>query len=210
MIKVHHLGYSRSTRVIWLLEEMGVPYEMEHYHRDAKTRRSPPELGAVHALSKAPTVGVDGHIMVESGAILEYLVERAPDCNLSYPVGTPERASYLEWLHFAEGTLGMSTLLKILGPNFGGLPEPLGQFVDGEIATLYDYLEVHLQGRSTIVGEYFSAADINVEYLLELAMAAGVLQDRPNITAYLEGLQARPAYQKAIEIGGPILPPGRG
>ena len=205
MIKLHHLGYSRSSRIIWLCEEGGIEYEMKMYHRDPKTRRSPPELGEVHRLAKAPTVEVDGHVMVESGAIIEYLIERHSDGALGVAVDHPERARYLEWLHFAEGTMGMSFIITGIAPMLGGLPDVMAGFLNAEVAKLLDHLEVELEGRDFIVADKFTGADINLHYMLEGRAALGQLDGRPNCARYFETLVARPGYQKTVELGGPVL-----
>lgn len=204
MIKLHHLRFSRSTRIIWLLEELGIDYDMEVHERHPQTNRSQADFAAVHPLAKAPTVEIDGHVMVESSAIIEYIVETYGDGQLA-PSSPADRAPYLEWLHFAEGTVAMPILLTLLGPRFGGLGDILGGFVRGEVTKLLDYIDAHLDGREFLVGEGFTGADINLEYLLELSSLVGLLDARPNAKAYLERLMARPAYKKAIEIGGPLV-----
>lgn len=205
MIKLHHLEYSRSTRILWLLEELGLDYEMERHQRHPQTNRSQADLAAVHPLAKAPTVEIDGYVMVESGAITEYIVEKYGEGKL-LPTAEADRAPYLEWLHFAEGTMGMSVILTLLSPRFGGLGEVLGGFIDGEINKLLDYCDHHLESREFLVGDALTGADINLEYLLELANAARLLDKRLNAKAYLERLMQRPCYKKAIELGGPIVP----
>ena len=204
MIKLHHLRFSRSTRIIWLLEELGLQYEMEEHHRHPETNRSQEDLFAIHPLGKAPTVEIDGHVMVESGAIIEYIIETRGEGQLA-PTSNAERAPYLEWLQFAEGTLSMPILLTLLGPRFGGLGDVLGGFVGGEVTKLLDYIDGHLDGREFLLGDTFTGADINLEYLLELSNLVGLLDERPNAKAYLGRLMNRPAYKKAIEIGGPLV-----
>ncbi|WP_446655417.1 glutathione S-transferase family protein [Blastomonas sp.] len=203
-IVLHHLEYSRSTRVIWLLEEMGTPYEMVRHQRDPQTFRAPPGLAEVHPLSKAPTVIVDGHVMVESGAIIEYLIERFGSETLA-PTNAKDRPAYLEWLHFAEGTMASPIIFSALAPRFGGLGPMLGGFMGAEVTKLLDHVERAVTGHDYLVGDRLSGADINMAYLLEVATASKQIGDRPNLIAYLERLRARPAYQKSIEIGGPMI-----
>ena len=203
-IRVHHLNISRSTRIIWLMEELGLPYELVHHARGADFR-SPPSLYDAHPLGKAPAVEVDGRVMVESSAIIEYLVDRHGGGKLLPPENA--RAEYLEWLHFAEGTLGMPMLMRLLGPRLG-LPAPALGFMDAELKKQLDWIESQLEGRSFLCGETFTGADINLEYLLEHAEVLGLLAERPNLSRYLAALKARPAYIKAIELGGPITLPG--
>ncbi len=207
-IKLHHLRFSRSTRIIWLLEELDVDYEIEMHDRNPETNRSQADLFAVHPLGKAPTVEVDGHVMVESSAIIEYLVEKHGGGKLM--PAEKDRAPYLEWLHFAEGTMGMPILLTLLEPRFGGLGDILGGFVGGEVTKLLDYVDARMNGRQFIVGDNLTGADINLEYLLELSNLVGLLNERPHAKAYLERLMDMAGYKKAIEIGGPLVPPPAG
>jgi len=207
MIKLHHLKFSRSSRIIWLCEEGNIPYEMISYDRDPMTRRSPPELGNVHRLAKAPTVEVDGHVMVESAAIIEYLVERHSDGALGVAVDHPERAKYLEWLHFAEGTMGMSFIITGIAPMLGGLPDVMGGFLNAEVEKLLDHVEIELEGKDFLVAGKFTGADINLHYMLEGRAALGQLDSRPNCSRYFEALVARPGYHKTVELGGPVLLP---
>lgn len=200
-IRVHHLRISRSTRIIWLCEELGLDYELIQHTRDPATFRSPPSLAAVHPLAKAPAVEVDGRTMVESSAIIEYLVDRHGGGRLLPPESA--RAAYLEWLHFAEGTLGMPMIMRLLGPRLGLPAQALG-FMDAELAKQLDWIESELEGGEFLCGSTFTGADINLEYMLEHAEQMGLLATRPNLSGYLARLKARPAYQKAIELGGPL------
>jgi glutathione S-transferase len=202
-IRVHHLRISRSTRIIWLMEELGLPYELVEHSRGADFR-SPPSLYAVHPLGKAPAVEVDGRVMVESSAIIEYIVDRHGGGKLLPPEGG--RAEYLEWLHFAEGTLGMPVMMRLLGPRLG-LPDPALGFMDLELKKQLDWIEAQLAGKSFLCGETFTGADINLEYLLEHVETLGQIAPRPNLARYYAALKARPAYLKAIEIGGPVTLP---
>jgi len=206
-IKLHHLRFSRSTRIIWLLEELDLGYEMIEHHRHAETGRAQDDLSAIHPLGKAPTIEVDGRVMVESGAIIEYLIEAHGAGKLGVAPGDAERTAYLEWLHFAEGTVAMPVLLTMLGPRMGGLDKmPVLQgFIGGEVAKLLDYIDAHMEGREFLVGDGLTGADINMEYLLELANIGGLLAERPHAKAFLDRLMARDAYKKAIEMGGPLV-----
>ena len=203
MITLHHLRISRSSRIIWLLEELGLDYELKCYDRTPEFR-APPELKAVHPLGKAPTVEVDGRVMVESGAIIEYLVERHGGGKLAVP--DDQRSAYLEWLHFAEGSLAMPIILNSLEPMFGGYNDRLKGFVGGEVTKQLGYMEDHMTGRDWLLGETFTGADVNMGYLMEHMQAAGLLETRPALKAYRDRLVARPAYQKMLEIGGPLRP----
>ena len=202
---LHHLRYSRSTRIIWLLEEMGADYELIQHDRNPKTNRAQDDLAEIHPLAKAPTIIVDGKTMVESGAIIEYLIETYGAGKLAPAPGSADRAAYLEWLHFAEGTMAMPVILTLLAPRFGGLGEMLAGFLGGEVTKLLDYADAHMQGRDFVVGEGFTGADINLAYIIEVSNAGKLLESRPALAAYLERMQAREMYRKAIEIGGPVV-----
>lgn len=204
-ITLHHLRYSRSTRIIWLLEEMGTPYELVQHDRNPKTNRAQDDLAAIHPLAKAPVLVIDGKAMVESGAIIEYLIERFGHGQFAPAPGDADRASYLEWLQFAEGTMAMPIILTLLGPRFGGLGDVLGGFLGGEVTKLLDYANAHMQGREFVVGDSLTGADINLAYIVEVSNAGRLLETRPNLKAYLDRMMARPAYKKAIEIGGPVV-----
>ncbi len=204
-IILHHLRYSRSTRIIWLLEEMGIAYELVQHDRNPKTNRAQNDLAAIHPLSKAPTVIVDGKTMVESGAIIEYLIEKHGDGDLAPRPSNEHRADYLEWLHFAEGTMAMPIILTLLAPRFGGLGDILGGFLGAEVTKLLDYADRHMEDRDFVVGDGFTGADINLAYIVEVSNAGRLLETRPNLKAYLDRMQAREMYKKAIEIGGPVI-----
>ncbi|MBF6601622.1 MAG: glutathione S-transferase family protein [Sphingorhabdus sp.] len=206
MIKLHHLEYSRSTRIIWLLEELGLHYEMVRHQRHPETMRAQADLAAIHPLAKAPTVIIDDHLMMESGAVIEYILEQYGEGRLAPAPGSKDRAEYLEWLHFAEGTLANPVILQMLAPRFGGLGEGYAPFVEGEVVTLLDYVEHHLDNREFLVGDGFTGADINITYVIELALAAGMLANRPASMDYCKRMMARAAYKKAIELGGPVVP----
>jgi glutathione S-transferase len=217
MITVHHLNNSRSQRVLWLLEELAVPYQIERYARDAKTMLAPPELRAVHPLGKSPVI-TDGDLTVaESGAIVEYLVERYGNGRLIPPPGSSERLRYTYWLHYAEGSAMPPLLLKLVFDQVEKAPMPFfvkpiakaisgkvkGSFIGPQIRQHLDYMEAEL-GRSTwFAGDAFSAADVQMSFPLEAAAARGGLDaSRPRLMAWLESIHGRPAYQRALERGG--------
>lgn len=217
MIIVHHLNNSRSQRVLWLLEELGVEYDIKRYQRDAKTMLAPPELKAVHPLGKSPVI-TDGDLTIaESGAIMEYLVETYGKDRLAPAPGTPERLRYTYWLHYAEGSAMPPLLLKLVFDTVETGPMPFfirpiaksissqvkRKFIQPQLTLHLDYLEQEL-GRSTwFAGETFSAADIQMSFPLEAAVArAGLNSSRPRLMAYLERIHARPAYRRALERGG--------
>jgi glutathione S-transferase len=221
MIVVHHLNNSRSQRVLWLLEELGVPYEIKRYQRDAKTMLAPPELRAIHPLGKSPVL-TDGNLtLAESGAIVEYLVEmygNADSCaTLSPEHGTPEYLRYRYWLHYAEGSLMPPLLLKLIFDKIETSPMPFfvkpvakaisakikSSFITPQLKTHLDYLEAELGKGTWFVGNEFSAADIQLSFPIEAAAARGGLDaSRPKLMDYLKRIHSRPAYQKAVERGG--------
>ncbi len=200
-IIVHHLENSRSQRVLWMLEELGLPYEVKRYERNKQTMLAPPELKKVHPLGKSPVIEDGGLILIETGAIIEYLVEKYGNGQLLPP--DAERGAYLEWLHFTEGTLGMPMLMRLLAPRLG-LPATAIGFMDAELTKQLDWIEGQLANRQFLCGDTFTGADINLEYMLEHAEQMGLLSTRPNLNGYLQRLKARPAYKQAIELGGPV------
>lgn len=218
MIVVHHLNNSRSQRVLWLLEELGLAYEVKRYQRDAKTMLAPPELRQVHPLGKSPVI-TDGELtLAESGAILEYLVERYGEGRFAPAPGTPERLRYLYWMHYAEGSLMPPLLLKLVFNRIETGPMPFfvrpvargiarrvkGTFIEPQIVRHLDYLEAELGKHAWFAGGDFSAADIQMSFPLEAAAARGGLDaTRPRLMGFLERIQARPAYRRALEAGGP-------
>ena len=218
MITVHHLNNSRSQRILWLLEELGVPFEIKRYRRDARTMLAPPELRAVHPLGKSPVVTDAGLTLAESGAIVEYLADRYGGGALLAPHGTPERLRQNYWLHYAEGSAMPPLLLKLVFQRVAGTPAPFfirpvvkglvanvqDRFVDPQIALHLDYLEGELGRSDWFGGEAFSAADIQMSFPLEAAASRGGLtaSSRPRLAMFLQRIHARPAYQRALTAGG--------
>jgi glutathione S-transferase len=218
MVTVHHLEHSRSQRVLWLLEELGVPYEVRRYERNKETMLAPPELRAVHPLGKSPVITDGDATVAESGAIVEYLVERYGNGRLIPPAGTPERRRYTYWLHYAEGSAMPPLLLKLVFDRVETAPMPFfvkpvaraiagrakRSFIEPQIALHLDYLEQELAKSTWFAGEEMTAADVQMSFPLEAAAARGGAMDgRPRIRAFLERAHARPAYQRALAKGGP-------
>ncbi len=217
MIVVHHLNDSRSQRVLWLLEELGLPYEIRHHQRDRTTMLAPPELRAVHPLGKSPVIN-DGELTVaESGAIVEYLVDREGG-KLRPSPGTPEFLRYRYWLHFAEGSAMPPLLMKLVFDKVASAPMPffvkpvargisaqvLKSFVMPNIERQLDFMENELSQRPWFAGEAFSAADVQMSFPLEAAaQRAGLDARRPKLMDWLQRIHARPAYRRALERGGP-------
>jgi glutathione S-transferase len=218
MITVHHLNNSRSQRVLWLLEELGVPYEVKRYERDAKTMLAPPSLRAVHPLGKSPVI-TDGDVtLAESGAILEYLVERYGEGRFAPAPGTPGRVRYSYWMHYAEGSAMPPLLLKLIFTQIPKSPMPAivrpivrgiadrvrKQFVEPQITLHLDYLEAELAKSTWFAGDEFTAADVQMSFPLEAASVRGGLDaSRPKLWAFLQKIHARPAYEQALKKGGP-------
>jgi glutathione S-transferase len=203
-IIVHHLEESRSQRVLWLLEELGLDYEVKRYPRNAQTRLAPPELKAIHALGKSPILERDGAIFAESGAIIEYFAEREASGNLAVAPDDPARADYLYWLHFAEGSAMLPLLLKLYVGLLGDAGAPLMQMrVEPEIDNHFSFVDAYMEGRDYFAADRFSAADIQMSFVLDAGNNRGGLDRFPNLVRVRKLQQARPAYQRALEKGGP-------
>ena len=217
MITVHHLNNSRSQRVLWLLEELGIEYEIKRYERDKKTMLAPAALKKVHPLGKSPVI-TDGNVTVaESGAIVEYLVEKYGEGRLVPPPGTPSKLRYTYWLHYAEGSLMPPLLMKLVFKRVEKAPMPFfvrpvaraiakgagTSFIDPQIKLHLGYIEEELGKHAWFAGKDFTAADIQMSFPLEAAASRGGLDAQwPKLTAFLERIHARPAYQRALERGG--------
>ncbi|MEJ1095146.1 MULTISPECIES: glutathione S-transferase [unclassified Pseudoxanthomonas] len=219
MITVHHLNNSRSQRVLWLLEELGLDYTIVRYQRDPSTMLAPPSLRAIHPLGKSPVV-VDGeHVLAESGAVLEYLVERYDTAHAFAPSpGTPERLRYRYWMHYAEGSAMPPMLLSLVFSRLKKAPMPffvrpvargiadkaLSGFVAPQVKLHLDYMENELGRQPWFVGEAFSAADIQMSFPVEAAAARAGLEKYPRLQGFLQRIHKRPAYQRGLEQGGPF------
>ena len=219
MLIVHHLNNSRSQRILWLLEELGVPYEIKKYQRDAKTMLAPPELTKVHALGKSPVITDDGVTVAETGAIIEYLLDKYGDGRLVPPAGSDERRQFTYWLHFAEGSAMPPLLMKLVFDRIGsgqGMPffvKPIakaiaakvkGMMVEPNLKRQLDFMESELGRSDWFAGSEFTAADVQMSFPVEAAaQRAGLDSSRPKLMAWLKKIHARPAYRKALERGGP-------
>ncbi len=219
MLTVHHLNNSRSQRVLWLLEELELPYEIVHYQRDPQTMLAPASLRAVHPLGKSPVVTTDdGITLAESGAIVETLIERYGNGRLAPASGTPEAIRYRYWLHFAEGTAMSPLLLKLVFDRIETSKMPFfakpvakaiaakakSAFILPNIASHLNFMEAELGKSEWFAGDAFTGADIQMSFPVEASQARGGLDSkRPKLMAYLERIHARPAYKRALERGGP-------
>ncbi len=217
MITVHHLNNSRSQRILWLLEELGLAYDVKYYERDPKTLLAPVSLRQVHPLGKSPVI-TDGTLtLAESGAIIEYLVERYGEGRLAPPPGTPERSRYTYWLHYAEGSAMPPLLLKLVFDRIEQQPMPFfvkpiarmitsrtkETFIIPQITQHLNYLESELEKTLWFVGNEFTAADIQMSFPIEAAVARGGLNaNRPRLMEFCDRIHSRPAYKRALERGG--------
>ena len=217
MIVVHHLNNSRSQRILCLLEELGLDYEIKKYQRDPKTMLAPAELKAVHPLGKSPVITDDDIVVAESGAIVEYLVERYGHGKLAPPAGTPDKLRYTYMLHFAEGTAMPPLLMKLVFDRIETerMPffvKPVAKAISSKVKQMFimpnlrnnlAFLEAELNKSAWFAGDEFTAADVQISFVLEAAASRAGLDARyPNLTAWLTRIHARPAYQRALERGG--------
>ena len=215
-ITVHHLNNSRSQRILWLLEELGLEYEVKRYERNPETLLAPDSLREVYPLGKSPVITDDELTLAESGAIVEYLVERYGDGRFSPAPGTPDRLRYTYWLHYAEGSamppLVMQLVFNQIDKKTPFFLSPIAKIITGEVKKTFikpqitqnlDYLEAELKTSTWFVSDEFTAADIQLSFPLEAAAAyAGLDESRPQLMDFLKRIHARPAYQKALERGG--------
>ena len=217
MIVVHHLNNSRSQRILWLLEELGLEYEIKRYQRDAKTMLAPPELRQVHPLGKSPVITDDGQTIAESGLIIDYLIGKYGNGRLIPAAGTPDRMRYNYWLHYAEGSMQPILLMKLFFDRIERGPMPFfakpiakaiagkvkGGFITPNLERHFDYLESELGRSEWFAGSEITGADVQMSFPLEAAVSRGGLDaKRPRLMAFLDRIHARPAYKKAIERGG--------
>jgi glutathione S-transferase len=201
MLTVHHLNDSRSQRVLWLLEELGTPYEIRHYARNATTRLAPPELMAVHPLGKSPVIEDDGLTVIESGAIVDYILRRHGGGRLQPAAGTRDYEVYNQWLHYAEGSGMLPLMLRLYTGRLGDAAAPLKPRIDSELANHLGYVNRSLEGRDYLLGSELTGADIQMSFVGEAARDLRV--QYPAMDAWVRRLQARPPYRRALERGGP-------
>ena len=206
MLTVHHLAYSRSTRVLWLLEEIGAPYRLVRYERDAEFR-APPELKTVHPLGKSPVIEDGGLVIGESAVILSH-IDRVYGGDRFTPSEEAERLRHEEWLQYVESTAAFPVMISAIGARVG-LSDGMAAFVASPLARALDLIASAVEGEGFIMGEELTLADIQFVYVLEMADHVGLLADHPAISAYLKRLKRRPALVRALDIGGPMAPPKR-
>lgn len=226
MITVHHLETSRSQRVLWLLEELGVPYELKVYQRDKATKLAPPELKKIHPLGKSPVITDNGEVIAESGAIVEYLVETygaqagGDLAHLQPARGTPEYRQCRFWMHYAEGSLMNWLVMKLVFMTIPTQPMPFfvkpiakalcgtvqEKLIDPNVNTALDFIEQHLATHRWFAGEHLTMADFQMSFAVEAALSrASKSGAHPHLNAYQQRMEARPAYQRGIAKGGPVV-----
>jgi glutathione S-transferase len=203
VLEVHHLNNSRSQRVLWLLEELTLPYEIVHYQRDAQTNLAPPELERIHPLGKSPVLKDGDQVVIESGAILEYIVRRHGKGRLAPPESSPDWPRYLLWMHYAEGSAMLPVMLRLYTGRLGDAAAPLAPRIQSEMQRHFGYLDSQLASSDYFVGSELSAADIQLSFPIQAAKLLYGLGEFPNLARFLERVQARPAYRRALERGGP-------
>ena len=205
MIILHHLNFSRSSRVIWLLEELGLDYEIVRHERTEQFR-APDTLKAVHPLGKAPVIQDGSLTLAESATILDYINVRYGEGRLAPPAGSDAGWTHNEWLHYAESSAGLPIMTALLGAMTGGLPPGLDAFNMGELTKTLAYIDATVGEGPYLLGEPFTIADIQMSYLLTAVRMTGKLADFRGLQAYLARLEERPAFAKTLEIGGPLIP----
>jgi glutathione S-transferase len=202
MLTLHHLNDSRSQRILWLLEELGTPYEMKRYQRDAVTRLAPPELTAVHPLGKSPVI-TDGDVRIaESGAIVDYIIRNYGKGKLMPTPGSADFEAYNEWLHYSEGSAMLPLLLNLYVGRLKEAGAPLHPRIDSETANHLSYVDGALKGHEFFIGKSLTGADIQMSFVGDLAKVFDKLGPYPNLSAWLARMHARPAFQRSIEKGG--------
>jgi glutathione S-transferase len=202
MLVVHHLNDSRSQRILWLLEELGAPYEIKRYQRDATTRLAPPELTKVHRLGKSPVITDGEATIIESGAIVDYIIRKHGGGRLAPSLGSQDYEAYNQWLHYAEGSAMLPLMLFMYVGRLGEAGQPLHPRIESEMANHLGYVEASLAGRDWLVGQDLTGADIQMSFVGEVLGAFGRRDSYPNIKAWVARFQARPAYKAAMEKGG--------
>jgi len=202
MLTLHHLNDSRSQRILWLLEELGLPYEMKRYQRDATTRLAPPELEKIHPLGKSPVI-TDGEVRIaESGAIVDYIIRRYGKGAMMPAPGSAEWEAYNEWLHYSEGSAMLPLMLNLYVGRLKEAGAPLRPRIDSEIANHLGYVDGALKDREFFVGPSLTGADIQMSFVGEMAKVFDELGPYPNLKAWLTRMHARPAFQRSVEKGG--------
>jgi glutathione S-transferase len=202
MISVHHLNDSRSQRILWLLEELGLAYEVKSYQRDPQSRFAPPELRSISPVGKSPVISDNGVTVHESGAIIDYIIRRHASGRLQPATESPAYDEYVQWLHYAEGSAMLPLLLHLYVARLGEAGAPLTPRIESELANHLGYVDRSLDGKQYLMGAEFTGADVQMSFVAEIAQAFGKRAPYNNLNAWIHRLHARPAYQRALEKGG--------
>lgn len=202
MLVVHHLNNSRSQRVLWLLEELELPYKIVRYQRDTSTNLAPAALEAVHPLGKSPLLGDGDRVIIESGAIIDYVLRRHGGGRLLPEPGSDEHEEYLQWLHYAEGSAMLPLMLRMYTSRLPDKGAELQPRINDELERHLGYIDAALEGVDWLVGNSFSGADIQLSFVAEIAPLLHTLEPYPNLAAFRARIHARPAYRRALEKGG--------
>lgn len=203
MLVIHHLNESRSQRVVWLVEELGIPYEIKYYTRDTQTRLAPPELKAIHPLGKSPVITDNGRAVHETGAIIDYVIRRHGGGRLQPDPKSPDYDVYQQWLHYAEGSAMLPLLLNMYVGRLKEAGAPLHPRIESEIANHLGYVEGWIRDRAFFVGDALTGADITMSFVAEVARAQQKLASYPGFSAWLDRMHERPAWKRALEKTGP-------
>ena len=202
MIEVHHLNASRSRRITWLLEELGVEYKLTMHKRDATTNLAPPELKAIHPLGKAPVIRDNGEVIFESGAIVEYLIRRYGNGRFVPPIGSADYTRYIQFLHYAEGSAMLPLMLRLYVGRLGEAGAPLMPRIQSETENHLGFLNNELTNRDYFVGNDLTGADVQLSFVAQVAVLFGGRDVFPNLTKFVDRIEARPAYRRAMTKGG--------
>ena len=202
MLVVHHLNESRSQRILWLLEELGTPYELKTYQRDAQTRLAPPELKAVNALGKSPMITDGDRTIIETGAIIDYIIRHHGGGRMQPDPKSANYDTYVQWLHYGEGSAMLPLMLHMYVGRLKEAGAPLHPRIQSEIANHLGFIDGHLKGRQFFVGDELSGADIQMSFVAEVSRAQQTLPSYPSFNAWLDRMHARPAWKRGVEKGG--------
>jgi glutathione S-transferase len=203
MIEVHHLNNSRSQRILWLLEELGLEYRIVPYQRDPQTNLAPKSLEAVHPLGKSPVIRDEGQTLFESGAIVDYILREYGDGRMAPPVSSPDYPRYQQWLHYAEGSAMLPVMLKLYLSRLGDAAAPLLPRVHDEIERHFGFLDMELGNDDFFMGSELTGADIQLAFPIQAVRMLYGVDSFPKLAGYLERVRARPAWKRAIDRGGP-------
>ncbi len=202
MIQVHHLNNSRSQRILWLLEELQLPYEIVQHTRNTESNLAPESLLAVHPLGKSPLIVDDGEVVIESAAIVEYIVRKHGGGRLTTDYNSPDYPRYLQLLHYSEGSAMLPLMLNMYVGRLGDAGAPLHDRIQSEMHNHLSYLDTELGDKNYFMGSEFSAVDVQLSFTIEIARFMNVLDNKAHLNQFLERIHARPAYQKAVARGG--------